>query len=112
MIFPFVIPEEREVMTNSQVRTLLLEIADYLLAEFTPEPIPHPLDEHVVSRMESNLQASQEARQARSEARWSPGRIPHNLTNPQGIQWPIEKLDDDMRKQILDQDPSLLESEL
>ncbi len=112
----FTIPEARENMTKAELRKLVVEMADLIISDHQDKMPPHPLDTHVQDRMEEGLQKAQETLQERPK--WTRGKIkdsPTNrsgihLTNRQGIQWPIEKLDERMRAEILEDDPTLLES--
>lgn len=110
------IPDARENMTKGELRLLVVEMAKWIQEQDDRyakcvrdmENGPHPLEEQVQDQMEQGLAKAQETMQERPK--WSAGRIPNNLTNRQGIQWPVEKLDEKMREEIIGDDPTLLDN--
>lgn len=109
------IPEEREKMSNAQVRELLLEIAEYingvsdqLLAPRLPTPTERV---EYTSSKDFNYAPWSEQKQAPKENKWTKGRITNALTNRAGIQWKIDQLSDEQKAEILEDDSSLLSNQ-
>jgi hypothetical protein len=106
-MIPFEIPPEREGMTKAQLRKLVVGMADFLLSR-SSETVPHPLEEAVQDRMEDGLSKVQETRL--ETPRWRPGQISGHLTSRQGIQQNVTKLTEDERREITEDDPTLLDN--
>ncbi len=99
-------------MSKAELRKLVVEMADYLLSvadqlHYQEEPDYAKAAEEL--RFTNPPADWSAASQVKPDPKWGPGRVKGNLTNRQGIQWPLDKLDERMRAEIAEDDASLLD---
>lgn len=109
------IPEERENMSNKQLRELVLEIADKI-NEREPGPFAYG-DIEAIETIEAqagmdkfNYAPSSNYHDVPKERKWTKHEKPGYLKNRVGIQWKIDQLSDIQKEEIMIDDPTLLKS--